>query len=624
MNTSKENYDGLGRWCIVLAAAVLSGFLWTGLGTATLWAQFSIAETTTVTAIQSDLMSRDAGSASAALRHVRRSLSSSDLVGNVRDILRDNLMADEPLDAATLEKAQECTRTAIRQGKRLGTEQRAYLYLLQALIVHNDGEGERAIKLADRALRVDPQNIELSDALMVLGYYWQDYDCLRRALRARNGGAAARLGQPSSQPTEMDTEPSGPDPNSFAGPTRAGQPRSQRLRTARARAPRRGGVAMARSRGGRVGMVRGRPAGRSARTPRGQIQTASRRTTTSVVALPVEYMPFEHLGRPFGAMQLRTMNDCVFRFEPQQQRQLLWVLLWTLTDGEAKGSARIRPAGPVIMQNAPAAGMPPEMMKDMPPDMREAMERMGNMPPMPGGPPAPPNRWSPTTSRRTSTKADADLAEVFEQFRSMFAEGWQAGTSSFLSVNLDPPNRRGNVITESVAQIWPWQTCMAYEPTNSSQWAMPERFSPIVMLIGSEATIRYMGPPDGFLPEVLARRELGKLPTAGGELAAVTVEFPPAPFVGRPATVNARPVKPPVAPALKEKHSEHQAANMLRAAHINKRLLPRKACSICDDIIERWPDSLEADEAKILIEDLLRRNSRWRKERESQGKYVGK
>ena len=122
--------------------------------------------------------------------------------------------------------------------------------------------------------------MELSDALLVLGYYWQDYDCLRRVLRARNGGAAARLGEPSSEPTEMHTGLSGPDPNSFGGPTRAGSSPGQRPRTARARAARRGGVAVARSRGGRVGIVRGRPASRSVRTPRAQTQAASRRPTT--------------------------------------------------------------------------------------------------------------------------------------------------------------------------------------------------------------------------------------------------------------------------------------------------------------------------------------------------------
>ena len=63
---------------------------------------------------------------------------------------------------------------------------------------------------------------------------------------------------------------------------------------------------------------------------------------------------------------------------------------------------------------------------------------------------------------------------------------------------------------------------------------------------------------------------------------------------------------------------EKVALKELRAAYAQKRLTPRSALKTCDDVIERFPQSLEAEEAEMLIKSILRSNPKLQKEREEQ------
>ena len=74
---------------------------------------------------------------------------------------------------------------------------------------------------------------------------------------------------------------------------------------------------------------------------------------------------------------------------------------------------------------------------------------------------------------------------------------------------------------------------------------------------------------------------------------------------------------------VKTRVSNPQAANMMRSAQTQRRMLPRSACNTCDEVMARYPDSLEAEEAKVFIKDVLRRDARLRREREREGKYTG-
>ena len=77
---------------------------------------------------------------------------------------------------------------------------------------------------------------------------------------------------------------------------------------------------------------------------------------------------------------------------------------------------------------------------------------------------------------------------------------------------------------------------------------------------------------------------------------------------------------------LKAKPSNHQAQQMLKTAKVQRKtniMSPRSALRMCDEVIERYPDTLEADEAKLMIKSMLSDHPQLKKERERLGKYVG-
>ena len=72
--------------------------------------------------------------------------------------------------------------------------------------------------------------------------------------------------------------------------------------------------------------------------------------------------------------------------------------------------------------------------------------------------------------------------------------------------------------------------------------------------------------------------------------------------------------------------SNPQARNFLRAAQVQRKLTPISALRSCDQVLERWPNSQEAQEAKVMIKSLLdhgRLPNDIKEQRKRQGKYIG-
>jgi len=72
-----------------------------------------------------------------------------------------------------------------------------------------------------------------------------------------------------------------------------------------------------------------------------------------------------------------------------------------------------------------------------------------------------------------------------------------------------------------------------------------------------------------------------------------------------------------------ERESVYQAKQMLQQAYVQKRLTPIGALRSCDTIMERWPESIEAQEAEEMIKSILRSRPAEKKERQKEGKYTG-
>jgi hypothetical protein len=273
-------------------------------------------------------------------------------------------------------------------------------------------------------------------------------------------------------------------------------------------------------------------------------------------------------------------------------------------------------------QSRPSYNQPPMMMDPMTGMMMPAAPRGGQ------------------TADSEILPVETGLAETFDQFRKLYLMGQQTGLAAFLAVNEDGITLRSKVLAASAEHPWPWALCMAEEALQQdTAWPVKKKYTPVFMLVNPQGTVCYMGPVGGFLPPLILKREMEKAKSAllgntaapaGGLLNMAGKLFggkakqtaaptqTPAPTEAPAATAPAPSVAAP-----KAKESDMQAANMLRGAQAMKRTNPRKACEICDDAIERFPDSLEADEARLMIESILQSNSRLRDERQAAGKYTG-
>lgn len=348
-----------------------------------------------------------------------------------------------------------------------------------------------------------------------------------------------------------------------------------------------------------------------------------------ILNLPVENMLFEDLGKPFNPVFFHCLNGSLYPFNPGQG-QLLLALLWDVPDnaqGQTGGWGGPRGAG---RGGAGVLGM--------------------GITPGPGGPMG--GRGSGARSgrglRAQNSQDEEQIPEVAtdlwtnaDEFLDLFRQHAMERKVSFLGVNFTTPASPGyeqilDILTE---RPWPWPTCLAGDAMNQPQWLW-QGASVAMMMVDTKGAICYAGPVGGFLPKMLFDAELAQAQPdtmaqklAGmGDPAALGGSFawPGTPPGGdqngmtalqtadQPTDQQPGQTRNPLA-----KQSDVQAARMLQTAGVQKVINPISALNMCDEILERYGDSLEADEAKLLIKSILNRRPDLEKMRQRQGKYLG-
>ncbi|MCK5270683.1 MAG: hypothetical protein KAJ46_07860, partial [Sedimentisphaerales bacterium] len=370
-----------------------------------------------------------------------------------------------------------------------------------------------------------------------------------------------------------------------------------------------------------------------ARSPR----YPKRSSHNSILNLLVEYMPYSDLGEDFKKVQLRNVNGSYFYFEPGKG-QVLCALLWTLPAGETatRSAASLKRRRPT-----PGIGRGPNPY---------SAERGG------GGP------------RRSGFdllgEPSEDLFTNADQFKSLFGiyqlMGKTIGTAgkiSFVGINFDKLGEgdRERLSGILMDQPWPWSNCLYDEDVNRVQLSGLAPGTPSMMIVGTTGKICYVGPTGGVLPRMILVRELLKAVGAAG----MTRSAPPA-MTGAPQSTgtssggvlgllfggkkseSAPPAGPPSSPTAKkpsvssvkkpakpkvitieEDPSILQARRKLDLAYRYKRLMYNKALQTCDEVLEQWPNSMEAEEAKELIKSILKNRKSLKEQRQKAGKYIG-
>ena len=379
----------------------------------------------------------------------------------------------------------------------------------------------------------------------------------------------------------------------------------------------------------------------------------------TILQLPVDYMLSEQLGEVFDPMKLRSINGSYFLFTPGKGN-ILCALLWT-SSGPHPQSRMPRMGG-----GRPMVGRP-----------NTATYYRGEEDMYEGGYSRRPR--SPMTTRPAASSQVREIPNVAfdldtntRQFRDLFLAHINEGKACFVGINYDSSIPEVKQIL--FEQPLPWSTCLKAEGVNTPQRSLPDNIAgALLLLVDTKGKTRYIGPVGGFLPQMLLEMELPRATSAMGEIPDIPVTSRPIPsglagmsngrsstkkgalgflFGGRnknigsdqavTATVSESPAEPnvpvrkkPVSPPpmisrktpnVTLNGSNPQARNLLRAAQVQRKLTPISALRSCDQVLERWPNSREAQEAKVMIKSLLehgRLPNDIKQQRKAQGKYIG-
>jgi hypothetical protein len=590
-------------------------------------------------------------------------------------ILNDNLLQVTPPQASEIPKIKSVLETNKKFQGKFPKESRGYVLALESLIAHYSGNRDDALAHAKRAYNFDKKNPDFSDLIIVLSLCYENYEEARKALEATRKAGSAVLGIGPSIPAIRTSprEPNVPGRNF----TRPIEPNSLvRTRPGRTPPPQNTGTPSKWEQ--LLGSPSNQPPNRTGTPPTGtrpptagRIPRANPRTTppqtpqrnyNTVLNLPVDYIPSQPLGEIFNPMKLRSINGSYFLFTPGQG-QILCALLWTSSSPHPQTS---RPQTSRPRMNTSRGGM-------------DSTYYGGEESYYGGGSSS--RARSPMRSRpgfsaptREVPPVAFDLDTNTQQFYNLFVQHINQGKACFVGINYDKTVPQ--IKQMLFEQPYPWSTCLKAESINAPQWTLPDTAGALFLLVDTNGRIRYLGPVGGFLPLMLLDMELAKATTTIADVPdiPITPGRIPAGFTssdtstqkksllgklfGRNKNQNAQqshttsispsPAEPNVpvrknptvttpskitrttprrtTPDVTLNGSIPQARQLLRTAQMQRKLTPLSALRSCDEVLQRWPDSTEAKDAKIMIIGLLehgRLPSDIKETRKSQGKYIG-
>jgi len=490
-------------------------------------------------------------------------------------------------------------------------EQKASVTLIEAFLAHFSGDRQEALSLIAKALKAAPDNENISDSAIVLGLLYEDYELVRPILAKR----CPVVEQEEEEEDELEEEAEGEDLE-MSEPNAVGRSGTKaREESAQAERAQRRSSVWSRSTGETDSAAEDsrKTSARKPATRKRKESTAAAAnpmmymmgmgTSKTVLKLPVLAMPGENLGQDFQRVILRNLNGSYFYFEPGQG-QILCALLWST--GKKTGSRTMNP-NDYIQQ------MMSGMAKSRPRDQEKVIP-----------------------------KPEFDLKGNASQFGDLFTEMVLSGKVGFLSVNQDTIKDPGKLADIVMEGSWPWSSCVASDPVNQSQWNLTSRVAPVMMMVDTKGKVRYVGPVGGFLPQMLLQAELAQakagagvpslaalgdlklgagqnmealmkqaMEKLGGESAGELPKADPNDLLEEPNTAESETAAAAAPPAVSTgtagKKSDPFARQLMDVAKVQKKLTPRKAMETYRSVIEKYPNSLEAEEAKINIEQLKKR-----------------
>lgn len=312
------------------------------------------------------------------------------------------------------------------------------------------------------------------------------------------------------------------------------------------------------------------------------------------------------LGRKLPAMQLKCVNGASFNYTPGSA---LCMLLWRLESDESD------------IGGYSATG-------------RFERDR----------------RSGPRSYRGGRGYGDRTSTEQIEAFGELFLQRFDDSGVRFVAVNLDPVSKRPQLISTLFDNSWPWAQVMATDPANSElqQLTKLSLSESVLAVTAADGTVSYMGPAAGFMAPLLASHfaaeaktfspgtSLGQSTAAGqsgqgvrnffegvsegqqGADANSPGAFGPGPIAGQ-SQPNEPTERTAPTPTARDRDTEKvypQAEDWLQMAKFHQKsgglpMLTRKMMvENCRKILEHYPESPQAEEARKMLRELSEEDRR--------------
>ncbi len=487
------------------------------------------------------------------------------------------------------------SRDIKRYRNSMAEDAKLKLNMIRAILDYYSGDTNSAVKSAYRVVTAAPDNTELKDCAIFLAYMSKEYTYLKRivskdepgsavigAMEASNNKLASKVNAEmaamakaaeiakgyanmvkgrSNDPNSLPLEPL--DPNSAAGRAAAAR---QKNTTPTQPAPTRGGERTIMHRTGRnLGNAR-----RTGIAPRGAVMD-TQPTVAAQLELDITSLPVEMLGKELGKLSLQSINGSYTMYDPTAGKALCLVL-WGVEDPET-------------------------------------------------------------------------MAQVNSVRKLFTSTGGGFGPVQYVGVNCnssDQVQALKVVFDEVVNYPALWPQCIM-TPTNKEQLADIDPVSGVVLIAGTDGTVRYVGPADNVIARSIISQEAKSV---AGDMAAFMNSTPvtvPAMIIPSElkSQLKAKVVKtkePEVVPYKEDEPVKVdmvddptiiQAQQKLELARTKSKIQFgisfKSALDLCDEIMEKWPGTQEADEAKKIIEDICSKYAAqvYVKQRIRDGKYVG-
>ena len=353
--------------------------------------------------------------------------------------------------------------------------------------------------------------------------------------------------------------------------------------------------------------------------------------SVNLLSFDVDALRVKLLGKQLAAMQVECVNSTTFAYEPG--RDTLCLMFWQLRSAGSSSEPNNVPPGaaPGMPIPQPQQGMP--QMQPMPgpggPGYQGDMGgyRGGGMPGRDpysyGGGYSQLDPYGRPMMMAGVARPQGTLESEMAAFGRIFAMAVEQRGVKLLAVNKDEPARRKEVVAEILRNPWPWAHVVANNPlaANADFGSLDAR-RPILVIAGPTGAVKYAGPAEGFvapmvLKHLLVASAMGTTPPQQPQTAQPQ---PPAQPKTNPLTSllpkPASPTAPPAAAAgddasmddLLENPDQYDAAKQLEYARglfipagRKGPLTSKQGVEICRRIIQKWPNTTYADEARQLL-----------------------